>query len=1148
MFNVVTLNVRGLNSDKLDLLSDLVLQKHIDFVCLQETMISNDHSQNVLAQKWSGPSFWSPAIGRRGGVAILCSPEQRDNVSLWQKDADGRLLSLLISCNDVRVNLVNVYAPTNPTERGVFFQSLDPYFFPNSRLFLAGDFNCYDGSVDKMGGSVSIDARLSDFKSVHFVRDAWRLKHPRERQFTWFNSDLSIASRLDSFLISRYLCDRVISCEIYPCVYSDHDFVFISLELHMADVWGPGVWKFNNSLLKDEEFCALLSDLIDSFLLSRSTFPSDLDMWDSLKQEIKRFSISYSREKRRQFSREKVFLINHLSLMKRRLAAGYTSIKPVIFELEVSLKQLFDRQLEGSKIRSRAKWLEEGEVPSTYFLRLENERRAKAFVSSIFNSSGTEVSSFSEIMEAHRTFYTELFSRGCIDTEVQRDLFSCVSSRLSEPEQASCEGCLTLAKASEALRLSNRGKTPGADGLSVEFYVHFWHKLGETLVAVFNLGIERGELPESMKASITRLIHKKDDKRNLKNWRPISLLNVDYKICSKAVSLRLSKVLGSIVDPDQTCSVPGRSISSNLVLLRDTLAFIERTNEFGILVSLDQEKAFDRVDRSFLLNLLELFGFGPWFRACIATLYRGSFMQVLVNDFLSDPIPLARGVRQGDALSPMLYVLCVEVLACKIRKTNAIEGFLLPGADGLQFKVCQYADDTTAFVKNERSLFSLFEVISLFKRGSGAKLNRAKTEALWLGAWKNRPDQPLGLSWVRKMKILGVFFGTLNVDQDNWEPRISKLDKCVSAWKKRSLSLIGKVLVLNILGLSKLLFVSSILTPPRWVYDRVNQIIWPFLWGSRVETVARRTLICSVPNGGLGLRDFRSQGQALRLATLVRTIFNRQSKCFFLLKYFCGAQLASIWRDWAHLRDNATPSALSPSILYSSLLTLLRDLNFPASFSFSSKEFYSLLLAKVVSVPIFPLQWTPFVPRLFSLSSHWQRVRDNFTENYKNDLAWLITLRATKVCNSLRVWGYITSDRCASCTRVETTDHCFLNCRRVKPVWFHFIPLLTSLLGSPFVPNCSFVFFYQFRSPQKHSRILKYVIKTILYGIWKFRNKATFHNGREDSKALIRYIKLDLKNRILLDKHRLSPNVFRDLWSHPAICSFCEHDNLVFNF
>ena len=110
---------------------------------------------------------------------------------------------------------------------------------------------------------------------------------------------------------------------------------------------------------------------------------------------------------------------------------------------------------------------------------------------------------------------------------------------------------------------------------------------------VFNEGLRDSELCDSMKSSITRLVYKKDDRRNLKNWRPISLLNVDYKICSKAISSRLSKVLDSIVDPDQTCSVPGRSIASNLFLLCNVLDHIERTGETGILVSLDQEKAFD---------------------------------------------------------------------------------------------------------------------------------------------------------------------------------------------------------------------------------------------------------------------------------------------------------------------------------------------------------------------------------------------------------------------------------------------------------------------------------------------------------------------------------------------------------------------------
>ena len=161
---------------------------------------------------------------------------------------------------------------------------------------------------------------------------------------------------------------------------------------------------------------------------------------------------------------------------------------------------------------------------------------------------------------------------------------------------------------------------------------------------------------------------------------------MDYKICSKALSLHLSLVLETIVTPDQTCSVPGRSISSNLVMLRDMLDYIDRTDEPGILISLDQEKAFDRVDRSFLMNLLRHLGFVPSFCKWISTLYRGANMQLMVNGWLSRKIDLQRGVRQGDSLSPMLYILCVEVLAAKIHCTPEIEGFLLPGARGKCFK------------------------------------------------------------------------------------------------------------------------------------------------------------------------------------------------------------------------------------------------------------------------------------------------------------------------------------------------------------------------------------------------------------------------------------------------------------------------------
>ena len=323
---------------------------------------------------------------------------------------------------------------------------------------------------------------------------------------------------------------------------------------------------------------------------------------------------------------------------------------------------------------------------------------------------------------------------------------------------------MSIAELTASVKSLNHNKPPGFDGLSVEFYLKFWDLLGPQLLDVINSCFASGKLCESMRASATCLVYKKrGDIKNLKNWRPISLLNTDYKIASKAITLRLSKVLDSIIDPDQTCSISGRTISNDTTTLRDTLEYIEVTNETGILFSLDQEEALDRVDRVFLMDLLKRFGFGPSFCKWVSTLYFDANMQIILNDRLKAPIPFLCGVRQGDPLSPLLYIICVEVLACQIRNSPNIHGFLLPGANGKQFRNPQYADDTTCFVKDLFSLTHLLQLISTYEKGSGSKLNRSKTKATWLGAWHECTDEPFGLTWVRKMKIVGVFFGTVQL-------------------------------------------------------------------------------------------------------------------------------------------------------------------------------------------------------------------------------------------------------------------------------------------------------------------------------------------------------------------------------------------------
>ena len=198
---------------------------------------------------------------------------------------------------------------------------------------------------------------------------------------------------------------------------------------------------------------------------------------------------------------------------------------------------------------------------------------------------------------------------------------------------------------------------------------------------------------------------------------------------------------------------------TRLVVLSAALSFldmIDKTNEPAILVSLDQEKDFDRVDHD--LWGLRKFGFGLSFCRWIEIFYANTYSRIFVNGALSSPVYLRRGVRQGCPLMHLLYVLISEFLSNQIRNCKQIEGFLLPGAGGLQPRISQYADDATGILKSDVSLRHLLNIVSRYELGSGAKLNTTKTEVMWLGRWRANGARPFGLKWVAKMRILGVFF------------------------------------------------------------------------------------------------------------------------------------------------------------------------------------------------------------------------------------------------------------------------------------------------------------------------------------------------------------------------------------------------------
>ena len=1142
-FKTLSLNTRGFTQPFRDYLFHNLLFD-ADIFCFQDVQISDPSFFKSFAEKWRGSCFWSPALGKQGGVMTCFSDSFDYEVVQWKRDTSGRVVSVVIKVNDYSFNIVNIYAPTNLTERKVFFENLHEYFLPSDSIVIAGDFNCYEYQSDKTGGNLSCAKYLADFRSTFNLVDAWQRLNPHSRQCNWFNSDFSIGSRLDKFLVSQSLFSFISNCEIKPFCLSDHDIVYLTLRLDDLRPRGPGLWKFNNSLLQDTNFIEYISDRMNALIEGIEHFPSVKLWWDFFKNSLQAEIIAFSRTKRKNLSHERVVLTNEIIRLKALLVSGDFSVSPVIRDLENKLKDLVLKELSGATIRSKARWLEEGEKPSRFFFKLERERIQRNSISSVLNSDDVEVFSHTEIEHEIVQFYSHLFSSETIDPLCKQTCFASIENHLDFTQQQSCEGFLSLQELSDAVKTLNLGKSPGSDGFSVEFYLFFWDILGPLLLRVANQCFRDGNLCDSMKGSVTRLIYKKrGDIKNLKNWRPISLLNVDYKIISKVLTLRLSKVLEFIVSPDQTCSVPGRSILSNVTLLRDIIDSIQETDECAVLVSLDQEKAFDRVDRTFLSQLLEVYGFGPDFCRWLTTLYDDAFMQVIINDRLSSKVCLQRGVRQGDPLSPLLYVICVEVLASLIRRSPEIEGFLLPGASGLQARARLYADDVFAVLKNLKSLEALLSLIELYEKGTGAKLNKSKTEAMWLGAWRFRADEPLGLTWVKKMKVLGVFFGTIPVEQDNWMPKINKLEKALNLWRSRSLSLLGKALIINVLGFSKLLYLAKVLLVPPWVFARINSIVWPFLWGCKMETVSRNTCYLKVKNGGINLVNLKLKCQALRVAGMISTLNNLIDSSFYLCRFYVGRRLSTLRSEWRSLASNLIPNAVLPSNFYSDCISVLSSVRLPDD-NLNSKVFYNLLLSKESSSPLLSWHWTPVLGPGFSLSGHWSRVRDDFCENFKEDILWLIVLRGIKVRDSLTRWGYIANPQCSFCGRRETIDHCFLYCSRVKFVWSHFFPLLSQILGREFALTPPVVFFFCWPSiSAKRSAIARYIIKTIIYGLWFFRNKSTFRNIRDNHRAIIRFVSFDISSRIRLDFVRLTYSRFPDRCSFPPF--ICVNDGLV---
>ncbi|KAG7551859.1 Endonuclease/exonuclease/phosphatase superfamily [Arabidopsis thaliana x Arabidopsis arenosa] len=813
-----------------------------------------------------------------GKIWILWHPSIK--VMILSKSLQMITCKVLFPDNPSSFIISFVYASNDPATRSTLWNEITT-LSDDSRVAgrpwaVIGDFNqTLNPSDHSAPPSLNLDRQTREFSASIQHASLIDLTF-RGCSFTWWNKRRvnPVAKKLDRILVNdEWQSSFPLSFGFFGAPeFSDHSPSCITLSYAQPRSKKP--FRFFNYLQKSPDFLPLIC----SSWFSINVVGSDMFRVSYKLRALKKVIRDFSRENFSDLEKRVKDALVVLSELQCRMLSD-PSPSNAALELEATRKwEILVRAEEAFFCqKSRITWLSEGDLNTAYFHKMASTRQAINHIHFLLDGDGTRIESQQGIQNLCVGFFKDLL--GSDETQplfAHEDISSLLNFQCNADQVRSFEAEFTKEEIKAAFFSLPKNKASGPDGYPVEFFTNSWSVVGAEVISAVSEFFTSGKLLKQWNATTLVLIPKVQNATKVSDFRPISCLNTVYKVISKLLASRLQSFLPSVISHSQSAFLSGRLLSENVLLASEIVQGYNRSNITArAMLKVDLRKAFDSVRWDFIFSVLAALGlpnkFMGWIKECVCT----PCFSISLNGHSDGFFKSTRGLRQGDPLSPYLFVLAMEVFS-KLLQSRFQSGYINyhPKTVDLDISHLMFADDVMVFFDgSSSSLHGIYETLDDFAGWSGLNMNRDKTLLFCAGLSPNETSAITSYGFPSAslpVRYLGLPLMSRKLRVNEYSPLLDKISYKFRAWAVKSLSFAGRAQLIASVIYGTINFWMSTFVLPKGCIKKIESMCSSFLWSGSLENhnkakVAWSTVCLPKNEGGLGLRKLSVWNTTLSL-------------------------------------------------------------------------------------------------------------------------------------------------------------------------------------------------------------------------------------------------------------------------------------------